>query len=73
MPNFDQTGPTGQGPTGKGLGGCRRNMSTENSVDKSFSGGMGRRSQGSFNKGQGRCSGGRGQCQGNRKRGQAWR
>lgn len=74
MPNFDQTGPRGQGKTGKGLGGCRANMPIENSGDNSFMGGMGRRIRGCFTRGQGqgRCAGGQGQNQ-NRQRGQGRR
>jgi hypothetical protein len=74
MPNFDQTGPRGQGQTGKGLGRCRSNTNTGNKGDNCFSEGMGRRTRGCFDKGQGlgRCGGRQGQGQ-SRKRGQGRR
>lgn len=74
MPNFDQTGPRGQGQTGKGLGGCRDNAPIDNRGNNSFFGGMGRRIRGCFSQGQmqGRCAGRQGQSQ-NRQRGQGRR
>ncbi len=52
MPQFDRTGPTGQGPvTGRGMGKCRDNneVKNENTNERGFFGralGLGRRGQG---------------------------
>ena len=52
MPQFDRTGPTGQGPTtGRGMGKCRDNneVKNENANERGLFGralGLGRRGQG---------------------------
>ena len=70
MPNYDKSGPQGQGPaTGKGEGGCRRNVQNDNAQGGVCGQGRGKGRGLGPGQGQGRgvANGGRGM--GGRRRG----
>ncbi len=73
MPNQDQTGPTGQGPTtGRGQGRCQNSNQTSTNQDTSFFGALRRRfraGQQGQRKGRGN---GRGQGSGFRNQSGRW-
>lgn len=69
MPNFNGTGPQGQGPTGRRLGNCNANAQPGNPEDNSSFTHAGRPMAGIFGRGQGRGRGlGNGFGQGGQRR-----
>ena len=60
MPNFDKTGPQGQGPkTGRGMGNCDNNFAQQNVgfFGRVFGRGRGRGNGQGFGRGRGRGNG----------------